>query len=224
MTRRFGGFLTSEEPSLQIPRVFIAEVLPQIADMVELKVTLCLFDLLAEAGGYDAPLAEETIYRHPALRASLKRLGSPKEPDESINRGLELAVSRGTMLRFMARSGDEGANERGGSWYLLNTPRNREALGKMVARRHCAAAAALAAGYPAPDHRAGAAECLPALRAERRLADADHRRPVDRGDRALPARLDRRGVQRSGQLQQAQLALYSGDPGKVGHRWPEGCR
>ncbi len=132
MTRRFGGFLTSEEPSLQIPRVFVDEVLPQIADVVELKVTICLFDLLADAGVYDAPLAEETIYRHPALRASLKRLGSPKEPDDSINRGLELAVSRGTMLRFMARSGEEGANERGGSWYLLNTPRNREALGKMV--------------------------------------------------------------------------------------------
>src|SRR4051794_2510126 len=58
MTRRFGGFLTSEEPSLQIPRVFIAEVLPQIADFAGLKVTLCFFDLLAEAGGYDLPLAE----------------------------------------------------------------------------------------------------------------------------------------------------------------------
>ena len=129
MTRRFGGFLTSEEPSLQIPRVFIAEVLPQIADVVELRVTLCLFDLLAEAGGYDAPLAEEVVYRHPALRASLKRLGSPKEPDESIGRGLELAVSRGTMLRFVAKG---AANERGASWYLLNTPRNRATLERMA--------------------------------------------------------------------------------------------
>lgn len=132
MTRRFGGFLTSEEPSLQIPRVFVAEVLPQIADVVELRVTLCLFDLLAEAGGYDAPLAEETVYRHEALRASLKRLGSPKEPDESIGRGLELAVSRGTVLRFMATPALEGANGRGQRWYLLNTPRNREALAKMA--------------------------------------------------------------------------------------------
>jgi len=132
MTRRFGGFLTSEEPSLQIPRVFIAEVLPQIADVVELRVTLCLFDLLAEAGGYDSPLAEETVYRHPALRASLKRLGSPKEPDESIGRGLELAVSRGTMLRFMATDVLEGANGRGTSWYLLNTPRNRATLERMA--------------------------------------------------------------------------------------------
>lgn len=131
MSRRFGGFLTSEEPSLHIPRVFIAEVLPQIADQAELKVTICLFDLLAEAGGYEAPLPEETVYRHTALRASLKRLGSPKEPDESIGRGLELAVSRGTMLRFMATAA-EGANGRGQSWYLLNTPRNREALGKMA--------------------------------------------------------------------------------------------
>jgi DNA replication protein len=131
MTRRFGGFLTSEEPSLQMPRVFVAEVLPQIADAAELKVTLCFFDLLAEAGGYDVPLAEETVYRHAALRASLKRLGSPKEPDESIGRGLELAVSRGTVLRFVATATD-GANGRGSIWYLLNTPRNREALAKMA--------------------------------------------------------------------------------------------
>lgn len=128
MTRRFGGFLVAEEPSLAIPRVFVTEVLPQLADLAELKVTLCVFDLLAEAGGYEAPLADETVYRHAALRASLKRLGSPKEPDESIGRGLELAVSRGTLLRFAA----EHADGRSGGWYLLNTPRNREALGKMA--------------------------------------------------------------------------------------------
>lgn len=132
MTRRFGGFLTSEEPSLSIPRVFIAEVLPQIAEFAELKVTLCCFDLLAEAGGYDSPLAGEAIFRHTALRASLKRLGSPKEPDESIGRGLELAVSRGTLLRFAALPSEEGVNGHQQTWYLLNTPRNREALAKMA--------------------------------------------------------------------------------------------
>ena len=132
MTRRFGGFLTSEEPSLGIPRVFVAEVLPQITEVAELKVTLCCFDLLAEAGGYDSPLASETIYRHAPLRASLKRLGSPKEPDESIGRGLELTVSRGTTLRFAALPAGEGANGHQEVWYLLNTPRNREALAKMA--------------------------------------------------------------------------------------------
>jgi len=37
MTRRFGGFLTSEEPSLSIPRVFVAEVLPQITELPGVK-------------------------------------------------------------------------------------------------------------------------------------------------------------------------------------------
>jgi DnaD/phage-associated family protein len=146
MTRRFGGFLTAEEPSLQMPRVFVAEVLPQIADVVELKVTLCLFDLLAEAGGYDAPLAEEAVYRHPPLRASLKRLGSPREPDESIGRGLELAAGRGTLLRFVA----DHADGRRAVWYLLNTPRNRDALAKMARGVLAAPAALHGAGEPAP--------------------------------------------------------------------------
>jgi DnaD/phage-associated family protein len=136
VTRRFGGFLTSEEPSLGIPRVFVAEVLPQISEFAELKVTLCYFDLLAEVGGYDSPLSGEMIYRHAALRASLKRLGSPKEPDESIGRGLELAVSRGTLLRFAALPPEAGVmesvNGHQQTWFLLNTPRNREALAKMA--------------------------------------------------------------------------------------------
>lgn len=136
MTRRFGGFLTSEQPSLAIPRVFVAEVMPQITEVAELKVTLCCFDLLAEEGGYDAPLADETIYRHAALRASLKRLGSPKEPDESIARGLELAISRGTLLRFVAlppvADAPDELDDHRRTWYLLNTPRNREALAKMA--------------------------------------------------------------------------------------------
>jgi DnaD/phage-associated family protein len=128
VTRRFGGFLVAEEPSLAVPRAFIAEVLPQLTDLAEMKVTLCAFDLLAAAGGYDAPLAEEELYRHEPLRAGLKRLGSPKEPDESIGRGLELAVSRGTLLRFAA----EHRDGRQVCWFLLNTPRGREQLGKMA--------------------------------------------------------------------------------------------
>ena len=128
MTKRFGGFLVSEEPSLPVPRAFVEEVLPQLADIAEVKVSLAVFDLLAERGGYEAPLAEEEVYRHAPLRTGLKRLGSPKEPDESIGRGLELAVSRGTLLRFVA---DHGGRRRD-SWYLLNTPRNRETLGKMA--------------------------------------------------------------------------------------------
>ncbi len=142
MTRRFGGFIVAEEPSLAVPRAFVAEVLPQLGDPAELKVMLCFFDLLAEiaavaatvagaaadGNAYEALVAEDEIYRHGALRASLKRLGSPKEPDESIGRGLELATSRGTLLRFTA----EGAQGRPRTWYLLNTPPGRELLGKMA--------------------------------------------------------------------------------------------
>lgn len=128
MTRRFGGFLVTEEPTLAVPRAFIAEVLPQIGDLAELKVTLCVFDLLDARGGFETPLAEEEIARHAPLRAGLKRLGSPKEPDESIARGLELAASRGTLLRFSA---GHAAGQREG-WYLLNTPRNRELLTKLA--------------------------------------------------------------------------------------------
>lgn len=128
VSQPFGGFLVTEEPSLAVPRAFIAEVLPQLTDVAEIKVTLAIFDLLNDAGGYDAVLAEDAVYRHRMLRAGLKRLGSPREPDESIGRGLELAVSRGTLLRFIAGYADG----RQACWYLLHTPRNRDLLGKMA--------------------------------------------------------------------------------------------
>lgn len=128
MTTGFGGFLIADEPTCAIPRAFFTEVLPQISDLAELKVTLGLFDLVDRAGGFGAVIAEDDIIGHQPLRAGLRRAGSPREPDESLARGLELAVSRGTLLRFRAVDRDGAISV----WYLLHTPANRETLSKLA--------------------------------------------------------------------------------------------
>lgn len=125
---RFGGFVVAEEPVCPIPRAFLIEVLPQIGDIAEVKVTLGVFDLAARGGGFASMIAVEELLRYEPLRAGLRRAGSPREPDESIERGLELAVSRGTLLRFRAEYQDGAAS----TWLLLHTAANRETLVKLA--------------------------------------------------------------------------------------------
>jgi len=57
----------------------------------------------------------------------MKVPGSPREPDRRIRLGLDLAVARGTLLRFAAIS---GRNET--VWYYVNTGGNRSLLAAMT--------------------------------------------------------------------------------------------
>ncbi|CAA9584298.1 MAG: DnaD/phage-associated domain protein, partial [uncultured Thermomicrobiales bacterium] len=72
--------------------------------------------------------------------------------------------------------------------------------------------------------RAGAAERVPALRAEHRAADAAHRRPPGRCLGALPAGVDRGRDRRGGRLQPPLLALRPAHPGAVGDAGTGGTR
>jgi DnaD/phage-associated family protein len=125
--RRFNGFLVATEPAIGLPRAFFTDVLPGIADLAELQVTLTVFRLCGDAGGLEQPLPEERIRRDRALRAALRVSGSPREPDRRIETGLELAVARGTLLRFAADRPDGSR-----VWYYVNTPANQALVGAMA--------------------------------------------------------------------------------------------
>jgi DnaD/phage-associated family protein len=125
--RRFNGFLVATDPAVAIPRAFFADVLPSVTDLAELQVTLTVFRLCAEAGGLEQPLPDAQIRRDRALRTALRIAGSPREPDRRIETGLELAVARGTLLRFAAEHQDGGH-----VWYYVNTPANQALVGAMA--------------------------------------------------------------------------------------------
>lgn len=127
MTKRFGGFVVATEPSVAVPRAFFTDVLPQLTDLAEIQVTLAAFRLAAEAGGIEAPISEATLRRDRAVRAALRVTGSPREPDERIATGLDLAVGRGTLLRFVAAHGPRRA-----TWYYVNTPVNQGLIAAMT--------------------------------------------------------------------------------------------
>ncbi len=106
--------------SVSIPIAFLRDVVPTITNVDELQVSLALFRLLAESGGDEAPIAENSIMDDPTLRKALKLSGSTATLDARIFDALETAVGRNTFLRFLATNGN-----RDSAWYFGNTPVTR---------------------------------------------------------------------------------------------------
>jgi DNA replication protein len=126
VTKPFGGFHLTAEPGVTIPRAFLVDVLPQMSDVAELQVTLCLFRLVDDAGNPEAPIAERAVVRDPPLRRALRLEGSPNEPDRRISTGLDLAVGRGTFLRVVTTHQSESR-----VWYYVNIVANQSAVAAM---------------------------------------------------------------------------------------------
>src|SRR5262245_8438183 len=84
----------SPDASIALPVTFFTETLPAIDDLAELRVTLHLYYRVA---GGEALIAEADLLADPALRRGLLPLGSARDPAEPIRRGLEAALSRGTV-------------------------------------------------------------------------------------------------------------------------------
>ena len=144
MAERFGGFIVETDPSVPIPHAFFTDLLPSIAEPAELHVTLAMFRLVQEAGGFHAPVAHYGLLRDPSLRTALRVPGNPNEPDRRITNGIDLSVGRGTLLRFIAQyeQGDR-------TWYYVNTP-SSQAMVAAMARGAIAAPEAVWDGNDVP--------------------------------------------------------------------------
>ncbi len=125
-TKRRSVARQSARRAIGIPHAFLEEVAPAITSMEEMQVSLAAYRLAAELEGEETPIAERTILRDVPLRRALRRDGVIGDADERIRQGLELAVGRGTLLRFAAV---HGRQER--LWYYLNTPVNRATIASM---------------------------------------------------------------------------------------------
>lgn len=103
-----------------IPLTFMRDVVPEINAVEELHVCLAAFRLLAESGNGETPIAETSIINDRPLRKTLQAGGSASTLDSRIFDGLELAVGRNTLLRFIAYR-----DTRESAWYFINTPVTR---------------------------------------------------------------------------------------------------
>lgn len=125
MKRPFHGFSGRKEEAVVVPKELLGELLAEIEDLAELKVLLAVFRLLSDRKKRERELPRavswEELRRDEDLRAGLAVLGHDIPPEERLDRGLERAVARGALLHLVLQRAGHAE-----SWYLVNTPANRE--------------------------------------------------------------------------------------------------
>jgi DnaD/phage-associated family protein len=135
----FIGFSTDKHKTVRIPEGFFEDILPQITSMLEMKITLYLFWRLSRVangvnGSSPHMVSLGEMESSDPLRAALSLCKGPRSFDEALREGLELCVSRGTVLQLLVR--EEATNghaaETGERWYIFNTKENRVWVGALA--------------------------------------------------------------------------------------------
>ena len=127
----FNGFPARMEFT-PVPNVFLSTLLPEISDLVELKLTLHLFRLLYYKKGSPQFVSFNELANDAGLMSSIKE--NDINTEETLHRGLELATQRKTILYIAAQDGNRE------DIYLLNTESNRETIEKIKTALEKAAA------------------------------------------------------------------------------------
>lgn len=128
----FTGFPSGKNPYVPVPEIFFTVLLPEIEDSAELKVTLYLFWLLAQKQGNPRCVSDRELMNDRTLLRGLRRQGDPRPGEERLRQGLELAVTRRTLLRvYVKLLSDTGEEEEVIGWYFFNTARSRKVVGEL---------------------------------------------------------------------------------------------
>jgi len=121
-----------------VPEVFFTRLAPQIRSVVELKVTLHLMWVLSQRVGRPRCIEYHELAVDLELLESLKVEDGPRPAEDYLREGLELAVTRGSVLQVQLKR--PGSQQR---WYFLNTTASREAVELLRKGEYAATAAAL---------------------------------------------------------------------------------
>ncbi len=148
MQRKFVGFDSGIGPDGEraerftgIPGSFFTQLLPQITHPNELKTLLYVMYLAGRKQGEPKWVGYWELVESDELLAGLRRGGDPRPPIEHLRESLELCLARGSLLRaeaappppeFFGNSPAKGDLEPVTvTWFLLNTPANREFLARL---------------------------------------------------------------------------------------------
>lgn len=128
----FVGFPDVKMKAVVIPDLFFTDLLPQIDDLAELKLTLHCFWLLNEQSGEFRYLRGADLREDATLLQSLALDNELHTPAAALAKALERAVARNTLLRLDIESPDPTAADAGAlkveDWYFMNTAKGRQTL------------------------------------------------------------------------------------------------
>lgn len=134
-TTGFIGFPDIKMKPVVIPDYFFTELLPQIDDLAELKLTLHCFWLLNEQSGEFRYLRGADLRGDETLLKSLATEDSLRTPEQTLTDALQRAVARNTLLRLeieipQARMADGSllGEARVEDWYFMNTVKGRQTM------------------------------------------------------------------------------------------------
>ncbi len=119
----FAGF-RSVSRQTPIPNVFFTQVLPFVDDLVELKVTLFLFNRLSLKKGYPRFVTLREMRGDLDLMSSMALEG--RDPAEELSRGLQAVLARGAFLS-LALERPEGTDH----LYFQNTEESQRAIARV---------------------------------------------------------------------------------------------
>jgi DnaD/phage-associated family protein len=122
----FVGFPDAKTRLVKIPEQFFTELLPQIDDLAELKLTLHCFWLLNEQGRDLHYLRGDDLRADPVLLKSLHAEGDLRSPLQAVADALQRAVARNLLLRMDVEMKTADGSAVTEDWYLMNTPKGRQ--------------------------------------------------------------------------------------------------
>ena len=120
--KEFGGF-PGKAKFTPVPNLFFTEVLPQIDDIAELKITLHIFWALYQKQDYPRFVTYNELAASPVLARSLWK---EAPPDELLQKALDKAIGRCTLLHLSMEH-----NNITEAVYFLNTEESRRAIEKI---------------------------------------------------------------------------------------------
>ena len=124
----FVGFPDTKMKPVIVPDLFFSDLLPQIEDLGELKLTLHCFWLLNEQGGAAKFLRGDDLRNDDVLLRSLHLNSNLRSPQQALADALERAVARNTLLKLEIESDDSKGGVKVEDWYFTNTPKGRQTL------------------------------------------------------------------------------------------------
>ncbi|MXX26035.1 MAG: DnaD domain protein [Caldilineaceae bacterium SB0668_bin_21] len=151
MTRQLPGFVGFPDQDMQavvVPDLFFVDLLPQIDDLAELKLTVYFFWLLNEQEGTLRFVRGDDLRGDVTLLDGLSLENRLRSPLDVLEDALQRAVARNTLIRMDVDTDPKGGvqhdNGHGGQveevsgqdrceaaiedWYFLNTAKGRQSV------------------------------------------------------------------------------------------------